>query len=166
MLNLSLRNSTLAFVAAISIQTLGLPSWAQVAPVTIQDVVNSMSDADLVTAANEQLAVDHAQVRLARAGYLPTITAAVGPQIANGKYSNATSITILQPLYTGGVVKAQDQRADAQRVANAHQGLVRKCHQRVSADHLLQGIDQAVHHGGIQADRDQVDEDLGIRGGL
>ena len=61
---------------------------------------------------------------------------------------------------------AQDQRPHAQRVAHAHQRLVRQRHQRVGADHLLQRVDQTVHHGGIQADGDQMDEHFGVGGGL
>src|SRR6201999_4138694 len=57
---------------------------------------------------------------------------------------------------------AQDQRPHAERIAHAHQGFVGKRDQGVGADHLLQRIDQPVHHGGIQADGDQVDKYLGV----
>ena len=61
---------------------------------------------------------------------------------------------------------AEDQRPHAQRVAHAHQRLVRQRDQRIGADHLLQRVDQPVDHGGIEADGDQVDEHLAVGGGL
>ena len=65
-----------------------------------------------------------------------------------------------------GADAAQDQRAHAERIAHAHQRLGGQRHQRIGADHLLQRVDQPIDHGGIQADRDQVDEHLGVGGGL
>ena len=65
-----------------------------------------------------------------------------------------------------GADAAQDQRPHAERVAHAHQRLVGQRDQRIGADHLLQRVDQPVHHGGIEADGDQVDEHLGVGGGL
>ena len=61
---------------------------------------------------------------------------------------------------------AQDQRSHTERVAYAHQRLGGQRHQRIGADHLLQRVDQPIDHGGVKADRDQVDEHLGIGGGL
>ena len=61
---------------------------------------------------------------------------------------------------------AQDQWSHAERVAHAHQRLGGQRHQRIGADHLLQRVDQPIDHGGVKADRDQVDEYLGIGGGL
>ncbi len=65
-----------------------------------------------------------------------------------------------------GADPPQDQRAHAQRIAHADQRLVRERHQRVGADDLLERVDQPVRHGRVQADRDEVDEHLGIGGGL
>ncbi len=59
---------------------------------------------------------------------------------------------------------AQDEGPNPQRIAHAHQGFVGKSDQGIGADHLLQRVDQPVHDGGVEADGDQVDEDLGIRG--
>ena len=61
---------------------------------------------------------------------------------------------------------AEHQRPHAERVARADQRAVVQRHQAVGALHLLQRVDQPVHHGGVQADGDEVDEHLGIRGGL
>ena len=61
---------------------------------------------------------------------------------------------------------AQDQRADPERVAHAHQRLVRHRHERVGADDLLERIDQPIEHGGVERDGDQVDEHLAIRRAL
>ena len=63
-------------------------------------------------------------------------------------------------------MRPEDQRPDTQRIAHAHQGFVGKGDQGIGADHLLQRVDQPVHDGGIEADGDQVDEDLGVGGGL
>ena len=60
----------------------------------------------------------------------------------------------------------QDQGADAEGVSHAHQCLVRQGDQRIGAHHLFQRVDQTVHDGGIQADGDQMDENLRIGGGL
>ena len=65
-----------------------------------------------------------------------------------------------------GADAAEDQRPHAERIAHAHQRLVGQRDQRIGADHLLQRVDQPIDHGGIQADRDQVDEHLGVGGGL
>jgi hypothetical protein len=55
---------------------------------------------------------------------------------------------------------AQDQWTHTERIAHAHQRLGRKRHQRIGAYHLLQRVDQPIDHGGVEADRDQVDEHL------
>ena len=57
---------------------------------------------------------------------------------------------------------AEDQRADAERVSHAEQGLFGEGDQRVGADDLLQRVDEAIDHGGIQADGDEVDEHLAV----
>ena len=84
------------------------------------------------------------------------------PTISRAQVSLAST----QPPVPSDADAAQDQRADAQRIAHAHQGFVGQRDQGIGADHLLQRVDQPVHHGGIQADGDQVDEDLAVGGGL
>ena len=80
--------------------------------------------------------------------------------------SAQVSLASTQPPVPSVADAAEDQRPHAERVAHAHQRLVGQRDQRIGADHLLQRIDQPVDHGGIQADRDQVDEHLGVGGGL
>ena len=80
--------------------------------------------------------------------------------------SAQVSLARTQPPVPSDADAAQDQRPDAQRIAHAHQRLVGKGDQGIGADHLLQRVDQPVHDGGIEADGDQVDEDLGVGGRL
>ena len=86
------------------------------------------------------------------------------PTISSAQVSDAST----QPPVPSGsrADAAEDQRAHAERVAHAHQRLGGQRHQRIGADHLLQRVDQPIDHGGVQADRDQVDEHLGVGGGL
>ena len=53
-----------------------------------------------------------------------------------------------------------------ERVPRADQRAVVQRDQAVGALHLAQRVDQPVHHGGVEADGDEVDEHLAVRGAL
>ncbi len=61
---------------------------------------------------------------------------------------------------------AQHQRPHPQRVAHAYQFVLRQCRQRIGALDLSQRVGQPVDDGLLEARRDQVDDDLGVAGGL
>ncbi len=61
---------------------------------------------------------------------------------------------------------AENEGADAERVARADQGLVAEGDEGVGAGDLAQGADQAFDHRGAAADGDEVDEHLAVGGGL
>jgi hypothetical protein len=60
----------------------------------------------------------------------------------------------------------KDEGADAERIAHADEVFVGQRNQGVGADDLLDGVDQAVDDVGIQADGDEMDENLAVHGGL
>ena len=61
---------------------------------------------------------------------------------------------------------AQDQRPYTERVSNADQLLVGDRHQGIAALDLPQGVDEPIHEAGPAGPRDEVQDDLGVRGGL
>ena len=60
----------------------------------------------------------------------------------------------------------QHQRAHAVGVAHADQRILGQRHQRIGAAHPAQRLDHALHQAPALADGDQVDDDLGVGGGL
>ena len=66
----------------------------------------------------------------------------------------------------GAVELAQHQRAHAEGVAHADHRVPGQRHQRIGAAHPAQRLDHALHHAPAPADGDQVDDHLGIGGGL
>ena len=66
----------------------------------------------------------------------------------------------------GTVEPAQHQRAHAVGVAHADHGVLGQRDQRIGAAHPAQRLDHALHHAHAPADGDQVDDDLGVGGGL
>ena len=70
------------------------------------------------------------------------------------------------PEAAGGFDAPQHQRAEAVRVARCDQMIFAQEHQRVGAAHLAQRVDDAVDRRGGARGRDQMQNDLGIDGGL
>src|SRR5690606_36186559 len=60
---------------------------------------------------------------------------------------------------------AQHQRPDAPGIAHADQLLRGQCHQRVGTLDLFEGIDDAIHHGRLAAQRYQMRDDFRVHGG-
>src|SRR5204863_480600 len=61
---------------------------------------------------------------------------------------------------------AHDQRTDAERVAAGDDALRGQADQGIGALDLLQGVDEAVEQGAVFARGDEVDNHLGVAGGL
>ena len=61
---------------------------------------------------------------------------------------------------------AEDERADAERIARADQLLVGEGDERIGAFELAQGLDEALDDAALAAARDEVDDGLGVGGRL
>ncbi len=61
---------------------------------------------------------------------------------------------------------AKHQRAHAERVAHPDQRLLRQRDQRIGSLDLAQRVGQAIDDGLLETSRDQMNDDLGVTGGL
>jgi hypothetical protein len=67
--------------------------------------------------------------------------------------------------HVGVAQAANDERADADRIARCDHHVVGQCHERPGAFDLARRLDKALDHAALLRAGEKVEDDLGIRGG-